>query len=77
MDWPIPDICCIWNLTIGGRWCLASLPSYLAASGLVSVISYEGLEVARLRKMVMFLEQILLRLSFTEGTGQRTGTQLG
>lgn len=50
-------------------WLLVSGFSSLLSchSGLVSVISYEGLEVASRRKTIMFLEQILLRLSFTEG----------
>ena len=40
---------------------MASLPFYFAPSQLVSVISYEGLEVTSLRKMVMVLEEVLLR----------------
>ena len=40
---------------------MASLPFYFAPSQLVSVISYEGLEVTSLRKVVMVLEKVLLR----------------
>ena len=41
---------------------VSGFSSLLSCHGrLVSIISYEGLEVAGLRKMVIFLEQILLR----------------
>lgn len=49
------------ELYICGLSSLAVFLSYLATSRLTSVISYEGLEVASLRKMTKVLEQILLQ----------------
>ena len=61
MDLPFLGMSCKWNHTLCSHLCVASLPFYFAPSQLVSVISYEGLEVTSLRKMVMVLEEVLLR----------------
>lgn len=49
------------ELYLCGLSSLAFFPSCLATSRLTSVTSYEGLEVASLRKRTKVLEQILLR----------------
>ena len=46
------DILCKRNYTICGRSYLASPPFYLVTGRLVLVTSYEGVEVASLRKMI-------------------------
>ena len=61
MDLLFLGILCQWNHTLCSHLCVASLPFYFATSQLVSVISYEGLEVTSLRKMVIVLEKVLLR----------------
>lgn len=61
MDLPFVGTSCKWNHTLCSHLCVASLPFYFAPSQLVSVISYEGLEVTSLRKVVMVLEKVLLR----------------
>lgn len=58
---PILGILCKWNHIIHGLSCGISLSLYLATGRLVSVVSYEGIEVASLRKMIKTLEQTLLR----------------
>ena len=84
LDLPLLDISCKWNHTICG--CSLSGFSPLLSCHkikIISVIAYEGLEVASLRKTVMVLEPILLRkaigLSLLEGSSRPpilVGTQL-